>query len=45
MVHYAIVKQRDRRDVHITKMLKGAELSSDHRLVVSKMFVFVLFSL
>ena len=37
LLDYVIVRQRDRRDVHITRAMRGAELSTDHRLVVSKM--------
>ena len=37
MVDYVIVPQRDRRDVHITRCMRGADCWSDHRLLRSKM--------
>ena len=37
ILDYVIIKQRDRSDVHITRVMRGAELSTDHRLVVSQM--------
>ena len=37
MFDYAIVRQRDRRDVQITRCMRGADCWSDHRLVRSKM--------
>ena len=37
LLDYIIVRQRDRRDVHITRAMRGAELSTDHRLVISVM--------
>ena len=41
LLDYVIVRQRDRRDVHITRAMRGAELSTDHRLVISKMALVV----
>ena len=37
LLDYILVRQRDRRDVHVTRVKRGAELSTDHRLVVSEM--------
>ena len=37
MLDYAIVRQRDRRDVQVTRCMRGADCWSDHRLVRSKM--------
>ncbi|PFX27511.1 Craniofacial development protein 2 [Stylophora pistillata] len=34
---YVIVRQRDRRDVRVTKTMCGAEYWTDHRLLISKM--------
>ena len=37
LLDYVIVRQRDRRDVHITRCMRGADCWSDHRLLRSKM--------
>ena len=37
MLDYAVVRQRDRRDVLITRCMRGADCWSDHRLLRSKM--------
>ena len=37
MLDYVIVRQRDHKDVHITRCMRGAECWSDHRLIRSKM--------
>ena len=37
LLDYVIVRQSDRSDVQITRVMRGAELSTDHRLVVSRM--------
>ena len=37
MLDYAIVPQRDRRDIQITRCMRGAGCWSDHSLVRSKM--------
>lgn len=37
LLDYVIVRQRDRRDVRITKTMCGAECWTDHRLLISKM--------
>ena len=36
LIDYAIVRKRDRQDVHITKAMCGAECWTDHRLILSK---------
>ena len=41
ILDYILVRQRDRRDVHITRAMRGAEFSTDHRLLVSKMSLVV----
>ena len=37
LIDYVLVRQRDRRDVRITKSMCGADCWTDHRLLVSKM--------
>ena len=37
LLDYVIVRQRDRRDVRVTKTMCGAECWTDHRLLISKM--------
>ena len=37
LLDYVIVRQRDRRDVRVTKAVCGAECWTDHRLLVSKL--------
>ncbi len=37
LLDYAIVRQKDRRDVLLTRAMRGAECSSDHNLIRSKM--------
>jgi len=37
LLDYAIIRQRDRRDVRVTKTMCGAECWSEHRLPISKM--------
>ncbi|XP_046855999.1 craniofacial development protein 2-like [Xenia sp. Carnegie-2017] len=37
MLDYVIVRQRDRRSVHITRCMRGADYWSDHHLLRSKM--------
>ena len=37
LIDYAIVRQRDRSDVRITRAMCGAECWTDHRLVISKL--------
>ena len=37
LIDYVIVEARDRRDVHVTKAMCGAECWSIHRLIISKM--------
>lgn len=37
LLDYVIVRQRDRRDVRVTKTMCGAECWTDHRLLLSKM--------
>ena len=37
LLDYVIVRQRDRRDVHITRCMRSADCWSDHRLLRSKM--------
>ena len=37
LIDYVIVRQRDRRDVRVTKAAFGAECWTDHRLIISKL--------
>ena len=37
LIDYAIVRRTDRQDVRVTKTMCGADCSTDHRLVVSKL--------
>jgi len=37
LLDYVIIRQRDRRDVRVTKAMCGAECWTDHRLLISKM--------
>ena len=37
MIDYALVRQRDRGDVRVTKAMCGAECWTDHRLLVTKL--------
>ena len=37
LLDYAIIRQRYRRDVRVTKTMCGAECWTDHRLLISKM--------
>ena len=39
LIDYAIVRQKDRQDVRVTKSMCGAECWTDHRLIVSKLNV------
>ena len=37
LIDYAIVRQRDRGDVRVTRAMCGAECWTDHRLIISKL--------
>ena len=37
LLDYVLVRQKDRGDVNVTRVMRGAELSTDHRLVISAM--------
>ena len=37
MIDFVIVRQRDRRDIRLTRVMRGAECWTDHRLVRSKL--------
>jgi len=37
IIDYAVVRQRDRRDVRLTRVMRGAECWTDNRLLVSKL--------
>ncbi|KAA3670290.1 uncharacterized protein DEA37_0004806, partial [Paragonimus westermani] len=41
LLDYVIVRQRDIREVRITRVMRGAECSTDHRLVRTKLFIHV----
>lgn len=41
MIDYIIVRQQDIRDVRITRVMRGADCNTDHRLIRSKMHLFI----
>lgn len=41
MLDYAILHQRDRRDVHFAYCMRGADCWSDHRILWSKMNIWI----
>ncbi|KAA3671105.1 uncharacterized protein DEA37_0005725 [Paragonimus westermani] len=41
LLDYVIVRQRDIGEVRITRVMRGAECSTDHRLVRTKLFIHV----
>ena len=41
LLDYIIVRQKDRRDVLVTRAMRGAECSTDHNLIRSKMQILI----
>jgi len=39
LIDYIIVRKKDRQDVRVTKAMCGAECWTDHRLIISKMYL------
>ena len=42
LIDYVILRQKDRRDVRVTKSMCGADCWTDHRLIISKMNIRIL---
>ena len=42
LIDFVIVRQKDRRDVRVTKSMCGADCWTDHRLIISKMNIRIL---